>query len=489
MANKCKPNVVWVDAGWTAVWTLSRVMKAAGWTYMSSSDGSAAKEVTGVASADKWGGAVDPMTDTIPTLVSGAWWCAQMNGCTKIPIASNVSTGIFIPGEPITQATSGATGQLQGYNPDSSGGTGYIVAFTRTGTFDNTHTITGTWSGATLVPSGTIIQYVQEIVIWGDGTTTSLSVTSKGHIYRCYVDTVAENTTKFSYLAINSAGCTATVAPGGGGTNNTMSTAAGFMACHGTASSTAVGTGSKAWSGLSGTTYMIATPSKAQVMVANAAASAGVSPDGTFTFAQGIPAGNQGRYIAAGLHILDDCEPGEVDPYVYVGIDGHALYAGSRTAMAAVYAMAANNIEWMISAYFTPYQSTNSSWIRGTRALGLAGASWSEFEQELTATRSASATVQETALLNNTYPDLVATAPTAQRVRKPIGVTCTNVSGGTNYKCYKGRFRWLWWMTSPGAYQQTFDTKTYIDLSGSTGYHHVCVGPYDGSTVPNNGGS
>ncbi|HEY5268222.1 MAG TPA: hypothetical protein VII94_03760, partial [Candidatus Saccharimonadales bacterium] len=53
------------------LWKLTRVMKAAGWTYKASSDGSHTKDTSGTATNDFWGGNASPLADTYPPTGSG----------------------------------------------------------------------------------------------------------------------------------------------------------------------------------------------------------------------------------------------------------------------------------------------------------------------------------------------------------------------------------------------------------------------------------
>ena len=201
----------------SGIWALTRCMKAAGWTYKASSDGSA-KDTTGTATNDKWGGNASPLLDTYPTGLSSvaAWWCASGPNVIKITV-SVAATGTFIRGEPVTQASSGATGEMVGYVFDTTNA-GWAIIMPRTGTFDATHVITGGVSGATVTSAG-VKTYTQEVVFCKDTSVAN------GNIYWIMADASAESTALFSTRASVSA-VTATVAPGQGGTSNTFPTQA-----------------------------------------------------------------------------------------------------------------------------------------------------------------------------------------------------------------------------------------------------------------------
>ena len=155
----------------SGIWKLTRALKKAGWTYKSSSDGSAVKDTTGIAANDTWGGNADPALDTYPAFGAlPAWWNAQGPSTLKIPIGT-ASTGTFIRGENITQATTGAQGELISYLWDIPTSQGYLVVAPRVDGagadphgWNHVNIITGALSGATITPNATIIEYVREIV-------------------------------------------------------------------------------------------------------------------------------------------------------------------------------------------------------------------------------------------------------------------------------------------------------------------------------------
>ncbi len=341
MANVIIPNfspisVSTVNDAFSIIWKLSRAMKAAGWVYKSSSDGTT-KDTTGTATNDKWGGNANPLLDTYPSFPGGntaaqAWWNAQGPSTLKIPIGAAQVAGTytgFMRGENVTQATTGAQGEIIGYLFDGYAQTGFLVVMPRVDGsgadphgWDHTHVITGSLSGATVTPSATVIEFVREIVFWKDTTLTNLT-----HYVQC-VDQSAESTSRFSVLA-GSAGCTATVAPGGGGTGNTFPTLGSYTAggTGGSQSANAVG--------LSASLYSSFNVAKVQIIAANASYSNGISADGTFMFA--IGSGSNGTnaaspdwnyYTLQGFMRVDNQEDGDVDPYVSYVVSGDLLYTG-----------------------------------------------------------------------------------------------------------------------------------------------------------------
>lgn len=345
MANIVIPNfspisISSVNDTYSIIWKLSRAMKAAGWVYKSSSDGTT-KDTSGTATNDKWGGNANPLLDTYPSFPGGnttaqAWWNAQGPSTLKIPIGAAQVAGTytgFMKGENISQATTGAQGEIIGYLFDGYAQTGFLVVMPRVDGsgadphgWDHTHVITGSLSGATVTPSATVIEFVREIVFWKDNTLTGLT-----QYVQC-VDQSAESASRFSVLA-GSAGCTGSVAPAGGGTGNTFPAVGSY---------TAGGTGGSQSSNAIGLATNIAQffdVSKVQIIAVNATYSNGISADGTYMYV--IGAGSNGSasaspqwdyYAFQGFQRVDNQEDGDVDPYVSLVISGDLLYAGPGAA-------------------------------------------------------------------------------------------------------------------------------------------------------------
>src|SRR5579885_1327709 len=180
---------------------------------------------------------LDPLLDVYPSAFqsnngSGCWIDMQGPSTLKIPINA-VSTGTFIRGENITQSVSSAQGELIGYQFDTGTNTGYLVVMPRVngtgagvrGWSTGATTITGASSGATVTTAAsTPIEFVREMVFWKGSSTQ----TAGTWYYQC-IDQSSESASRFSTLATQT-GCTATVAPGGGGTNNTFPTVGTFAA-------------------------------------------------------------------------------------------------------------------------------------------------------------------------------------------------------------------------------------------------------------------
>ncbi len=457
MANVYYPNVdvAATDNGFTFVWKLTRALKKAGWTYLASGDGTS-KDTTGVATSDLWGGNADPSNDTYPTALNtvAAWWLAQGAATVKVPVNSN-STGTFLRGEKVTQATSLAEGELLGFMYDSATpSNSYLNILVRTGTFNGSDVVTGASSGATITATSTPTIYVSEVLFWKATNTTSGSV---------YGARVSAAEASFVDL-IGAAGCTATIAPGGGGTGNSFPTlgytvrGAGGAATH------------IAWFNVSS----LGTP-KAQITATNVTGAANVSPDGTFWLVVGVPSaisatssGNTGW----GFFRVDSIEEGDLDPFVWFAAGAVA----SRTSVTL----------GMTDAW----SSTNQSW--STISAGL----WVGWRRRGFASADAVATYMMSALnyytvfgngmllllQQNSYENVACHTQT-QRVREPVWLCTVN----TATKHRKGIVRWLSYTPTGIGYQTwTGEGTTWIQLSTpqSSQYFGILIGPWDAAYSP-----
>jgi hypothetical protein len=74
----------------SAIWKLTRALKKAGWTYLSSSDGYS-KDTSGISTNDKWGGNADPATDLYPGGQALITTVTPATNFTQPAIGSNVT--------------------------------------------------------------------------------------------------------------------------------------------------------------------------------------------------------------------------------------------------------------------------------------------------------------------------------------------------------------------------------------------------------------
>lgn len=218
------------------------------------------------------------------------------NSAGVIPDANNGSIGwqerlgvAVVRGENVTQTTTGAQGEIVGVNFDFLTGNGYLIVFPRNngsggGPFgwDGTNIITGATSGAIWTPTAIPTEFIREIVIWAGSANTQ---TMTG--YMQFINNSTENSSRFSVLAAT-AGATATIAPGGGGTNNAFPTPGSYVW---------VGTGGSKADARFGMVTTVATMTNAQTMCADATFDIGRTADGSFTSAIGV---STGTTIAAG---------------------------------------------------------------------------------------------------------------------------------------------------------------------------------------------
>lgn len=435
----------------SAIWKLTRALKKAGWTYLSSSDGTA-KDTTGVAASDKWGGNADPATDTYNTALDGvaAWWNAAGPTVVKIPFTT-ASTGIFLRGEKITQATSLAEGEIIGYEFDGVS-TGHIVVLPRVNTFDNTHVITGASSNATLTPSGTVEFFVHEIVIWKAADLLN------GSIYMQRVSNQTENASRFSVIAPNA---TTIVAPGGGTGANAFPSAGSYVLNGIQNSGTITHVG---WFNIN------LNMGRAQIVATNATPETGVSADGTWWVLLGdTSSSTQSQFL--GYFRLDNSEDGDLDPFA-----GFKL-SSTGYSNALVRVSSASGSSFSSGAIMTGSAPSNLAW-RGWRRRG-----FSSNDAFLPLTTAGLNYGSNSALLmtdNNANPETIAASYVSKRLREPIWI----VSADNTKKCRKGTVRWLF-QVQGGTTFDTWDSRQKICIAASgTSQASILAGPYDGVSTP-----
>lgn len=437
------------------MWQSTRVNKAAGYTYLGSGNGTS-KDTTGVATNDLWGGNANPLLDTYPSALDSvnAWHLSQ--GPTTIKASMSVAqSGTFSPGEKITQAVSGAEGEFLGLDFDGVS-TGHAVLLPRVGTFDATHVITGTISGATFTPSA-VDSYVMQLVIFKAANTT------QGSIYTQRVSVGSESASQFSTL-LSAAGCTATVAPGGGGTANALPSTGTEVNC---GTQTGTPAHSNWFQGSSGF-------GKAQIVCVNTVPGTGVSADGTFWIVVGDTSNAVGTGIEMmGYHRCDDSEPADLDPFAFQKHTSIALSNANARIDAS------GTTLWTNSFMFTPINSTsqNMDW-KGWRRRGFPSADAFNAYCACLLGTTAGFVLND----NVASPETIACSYSTKRLREKIWL----VSQDTTKKHRKGSLRWLWAAQGNVAYD-TLDVKLKlcigIGLSG-TANTSFFLGPIDGSTVP-----
>lgn len=439
----------------SAIWALTRALKAAGYTHLGSADGSA-KNTDGA--TDKWGNTGSPLTETYPTGLDSvaAWWLGQGPSTLKIEMTSAPSVGPsgsdFIPDEPVTQATSGATGQFLGY--DFSSGTGHAVILPRTGTFNGTNVITGSYSGATFTATA-VKTFVREVLFWKTTNTTS------GIACVQCVDSSAESSSRLSSL-LTATGCTATVAPGGGGTGNSFPSV-GSWAMRGDIATPTHAT----WFGIS------SNGGKAQILVANATPAAGVSADGSWMVGVGNPGQSATSFEFLAFERCEKGEPADIDPYVTIGMTTTLANAG------AVRTTSASTAPFVATTLFT-VGNNGSAHVKGWRRRGFATSdafasfkSLNPFSVQDNVSISAE---------NNATPQTIACSYAASPPRRLWPIEFESAVNTT--KMTKGRARHLK-MIQGGTTFDTTDTKGKFLIAVTTGSQGSIIHALaDGSTTP-----
>ncbi len=262
----------------------------------------------------------DPLLEQYATLQYRSWICMQGPSTLKIPITSQ-STGTFIKGENVTQASTGAKGELLGYHWDSSAG--YLVVMPRVdGSGGGVHgwttsVVTGDLSSASVTPSANVIEFVRECVFYLNGYPPYLS--SLTAYIEC-VDQSSESPSRFSYMSDNGAGCTSEIAPGHSGTNNTFPTLGAYSW------SSEVGAYSPHhFESFDKFAFIFSVHyGYTHLMCADATYDSGRSADGSFACAisasfvhsNSLFSPNNSSYIGFVWTRCDDQEEGDVDPYV-----------------------------------------------------------------------------------------------------------------------------------------------------------------------------
>lgn len=445
----------------SAVWRLTRVMKAAGWNVVAHSDG-ITKTAAGTNNNDSWGNNADPMNDTYPAFDTPAAWIVMQGPSTVKLMITSAPSGIFVRGEQVTQASTSATGEILGIVWDSNLMVGWAIIQPRTGTFNGSSMVTGAISSATFTPSS-IKTFTREVVF----AKQSSSVFNGSSYYIC-AEASAESAQLFSTLAA-SAGCTAIVQPGAGGTGNAFPTLGICVRGNGGI--------------VSHTQWFYAATTNftgfANLVCTNTTSSANVSADGSFycLVGRGDFLGVQGMF---GFFRIDDGEPGDVDPYVWYWANGTTLGSFNRTTA-------------------TSYPSTQyESWVN----IGGAGRTYAVWRGY--AARDGYVTARDVVVpfvftyRNTSYnvylPQMNSAQPNAMEVqnqpssnlmyvREPLGLCTTGQT--SSIRMVKGNIRWIN-VVPIGAYKDTFDGQKWITLV--TWAHNVnpgiIIGPWDGSTIP-----
>jgi len=443
----------------SVIWKLTRMMKKAGWTTVAHSDGTT-KQASGTNNNDSWGSNADPANDTYPAFDSAAAWIVMRGPSTVKVTITSAPTGTPLRGEIVTQASSGATGELLGYVYDTDTTSGWAVIQPRTGTFNGTNNITGNTSGAVFTITGQKLFYREFMFSKSSANTTS------GTIYYICADSSGESAQLFSTLA-GSAGCTASVPPAAGGTSNDFPSKG--ICCKGSPGS------------VSHITFFNSSTSfnnKAQIMCANATADSSNSADGSFwsIVANTTNTDNQ-NYI--GFCRLDDSEPGDIDPYICISPSSVSAssYVNGTTAMTSGTANASPYSEMTTSVNVTIIGNMSRD---NTAVTARDKCVYFSLFHPYNGSYGSFLTMPAIGV-NYTLTNTPSSSPPFIRIH-PFAVY---FKSSTREIFCKGRLRWLIFSSS-GTRIDTLDSKRWIAIDARSGSYTPCVsiGPYDGTTTP-----
>lgn len=392
----------------------------------------------------------DPLLESYPTGLNSvtAWWFCYGVATLKVPV-NTAATGTFLRGETVTQANSLAEGELLGFMYDSATpANSFLVILPRIGTFNGSDTITGSWSSATIDPSASPVRFEAEFVFWKTDNTHS------GTMY--YARSSSSDTSLNSLVA--SAGCTASVPPGGGGTGNSFpATATALRGTGGSASHA-----EWIWTTTPGA-------AKYHLTVTNMIGLPGLSPDGTFWVRYGMPSINATASHGFGHFRMDDTEEGDVDPFL-------SYYPGtSKTRTANTGSVAGSSGSWSQSGIL--YNS--SGHFQGWRRRSFSSADdYQVFEACYLGYNFASGGL----VISNTFatPESIACHTQTIRIREPLWAATKGVST----KMRKGTFRWMALVPTGSAYDTWDGIRWAQTFTPDSSYPGLILGPLDGSTSP-----
>jgi len=412
---------------------------------------------------------IDPTNETYPTrldAVTGGWSVWQGPSVLKVPFTSAPVPGTdfdFIRGEKVTQASTGAEGEFLGYVWDdaSSGFMTILPQVIGTGGdtpygWDTANVVTGATSGATVTQVGDALEYRHQCVL----AKASTNPDSFGHWYAQAIEPVGESADDFAVLAA-SAGCTPLVQPGGGGTSN------GFPLRAWVVNGGADTTVGQAWHGNNS-----AHPcGSGQIICRDSLWESGYSADSTVIWAF---AHTDGYYGGRAFLRCDDTEPGDLSPFITLGLGQNTLYntAGRTNAQDSTSVNSTdylNTVAWDASG-------TSHSWFKGWRRRGFAtDDAYQSFEPLV---QYASVSKSDTPALeaNPNVADRVATSLVPTKVREPLRIGSVD----TTSKMRKGSIRHMT-LVQGGIAGQTLDGGKFVQLSSVSG---AVVVPWDSTTLP-----
>jgi hypothetical protein len=149
------------------------------------------------------------------TITDGsAGWIVLEGPLTQQLSFTSAPTGNFVRGEIVRQDGTSAYGECIGYVWDSSLSSGWMIVMPRVGQFNNSGSLTGSWSAASVTPTA-LYNFRRQ---WVFAKSTSITNNRVGGSWYQCVREDTESADLFSTLAGN-VNCTASVPPGGSTTS------------------------------------------------------------------------------------------------------------------------------------------------------------------------------------------------------------------------------------------------------------------------------
>jgi hypothetical protein len=454
-------------------------MKTSGWRTLGSSNGTST--ATGSNAGDLWGSASNPLTDVYPTyftLNTGSWIIMQGPSTLKIPISSSFS-GTLLRGETLNQSSTNAICELIGCNYGNGSVNGYLVAAPRvsgssTGSFGySQNDLVATTTNTTINIYSPIQEYVREVVFWRGSNPAQGSI-----YYQCVLSGTVSSSNptdlRFSQLT-GSVGCTATVAPGGGGVNN------GFPV---SGSLVVLGTGNTASHANWSFSNYAGNIGYSQIMCVDATTgNPSSSADGTFNIAIGLTTTGTRVYAFFGFNALDNTENGDIDPYIWNAPSLTTNETRTRLANTSLVTPAVANGNSII---FTNYNTYDG--LVGFRRRGMnTNDTFQNFSYGIIFTTQNSAAYINISYTISSVFDSEATSLVPRRIKEPIWVLNYNTAS----KMRKGTFRWIYAGPADSIGSRandTYDNRYWFQVTdGPTNFISLIAGPYDGVSNPVNG--
>jgi hypothetical protein len=344
-----------------------------------------------------------------------------------------------------------------------SGGSGVMLLGNNvagySATFNNSGSLIGNTSSATFSPTGTV-QYFQREIMFSKTTQTN------GFLFYVAADGYAENSQLFSTLA-TSIGCTLSIGPGQGGTNNT------FQPLHIAVCGT-VGTSGSFFPNTSS-----AFGNSAQIVAVNATPSTSAAGDGSFYAALSTTNSSPSNQITGILFSrIDDSEPGDLDPYAWFYASTSGFTNFTRTSN-----VTSTTVPFQQTSVFS---TSSPSWL-GYQARGCGISSRDVVYGWLTSLAWSPVT---TANYTQSHADpgairLVAHPAAVTPLAREAPLLYTPGTTLGTFRQLKGRARWVMFFSTGGTYD-TFDSKTWLAVMTLVTGTQPCMafGPYDGTTTP-----